>query len=92
MGSETYSLEITMNQTLAMHVDQPPSDVHKLQRSGHHQQQVEIGTSNEKHTSPNRFASGSAFTKSLMLPLTIHSDTITNFSDMVTPNSGSTFG
>ena len=47
----------------------------------------------EKHTSPNRSASGSPFTKSLMLPLTIHSDTITNrFSDIVTPNSGSMFG
>ena len=48
---------------------------------------------NNKHTSPNRSASGSAFTNSLMLPLTIHSDTITNrFSDIVTPNSGNTFG
>src|SRR5258707_5572257 len=52
-----------------------------------------IMTSKEKRTSSNRSAFVSAFTKSLMLPPAIHSDTSTNrFSEIVTPTSGRTFG
>ena len=48
---------------------------------------------NEKHTSPNRSALIFLSENSLMVPFTIHSDTITNrLSVIVTPNSGSTFG
>ena len=44
-------------------------------------------------TSLSRSASGCAFTKSLMFPFTIHSDTISNrASVIVTPISGNTFG
>ena len=44
-------------------------------------------------TSPNRFASGCTFTKSLMFPFAIQSDTIANWvSDVVIAMSGRTFG
>ena len=46
-----------------------------------------------ERTSPNRSASASALKNSLTLPLTIHSDTITNrFVVIVTPNNDSRFG
>ena len=50
-------------------------------------------TLNGKHTSPSLSTSGCAFTKSLMFPFAIHSDTISNrVSVIVTPISGRTFG
>jgi len=82
-----------MDYSLVMDISQSPSDISKLQQSCHHQQLAKMRAFAEKHTNPIRSASTLASTNSMMLPPTIHSDTITNrFSDIVTPNNGSTFG
>jgi len=81
-----------MGCSLVMHIDQPPSDVPKL-RNNTIIRRTKVEVVNERHTSSNRSALMFAFTKSLMFPFAIHSDTIANrYSAIVAPNSGSTFG
>ena len=92
-GLNTYPLEVPMDYPLAMYIGESPSDVSKLQRSCNLQSEAVTRSSNGMHTSFNRSAVTSTFTNSVMLPFVIQSDIITNrFSDIVTPNSGNTFG
>lgn len=90
--TETYTFEIAMDHPLAVNINEPFSNTHKLvdftiinDEAGQ--------ISNTKLTSPGRSASGYAFTKSLMFPWSIQSDIIANrVSDIVTPINGRTFG
>ena len=73
----TYPLEITVDHSLAMDVDEPSSDVRQLDKSSEYQLTHGEGEiSYERPTRSKRFTSGCAFTKSLMFPLAIQSDTI----------------
>ena len=82
-----------MDYSLAVHIDQSPSNISQLKWSCSRQRQAKVRTIYEKHTSPTRSASILISTYSLMVPFAIHSDTITNrCSAIVTPTSGSTFG
>ena len=82
-----------MDHPLAMNVDQPTGDVFQLDYQSVNGLKARRGTLNGKLTSSNRFAPGWSFTKSLMFPFTIQSDTIANwFSDIVTPINGRMFG
>ena len=88
VGPNAYPPEIPMDYSLVVHVGQPLSDAPKLQRSRH----FWCKDLERERTSSTRSALASFLKNSLTLPLTIHSDTITNrFVVIVTPNSGSKF-
>jgi len=74
---KTHTLEVPVNHSLAMDVDQALSDVRQLNKPWDLQYTAQ-GENYEKLTGLNRSASGCAFTKSLMFPFPIQSDTIAN--------------
>ena len=80
-----------MNHSLVMDVGQTLSDVPQLGKP-RLVNKPKVKTM-KRPTGPNRFASGCAFTKSLIFPFPIQSDTIANWlSDIITPTRGRMFG
>ena len=91
--SKTYPLEVSMNDSTFVDVDQTPSGVSQLDESSDHMNLKQRERSGEKHTSFNRSASGFASTNSLRFPLTIQTEIMANLvSVIVTPISGRTLG
>ena len=89
--TKTHTLEVPVNHSLVVNVDQALRDVPQLgSRAIVNKPKVKI---TKKPTGPSRSASGCAFTKSLIFPLAIQFDTIANWlSDIITPTRGRTFG
>ena len=87
LASKTYAFEIPVDHSPLVNIDQPFSNVfqlyHPICLSVHSKRSENV---DDKHTRSNRSTFGYRFKNSLMLPLTIQSDTIANCdSDIVTP-------
>jgi len=90
---KTYPFKISMDHTLAMHIDQALCDIAQLWEPQSSVTCEECRSLNRERTSSNRFASRCAATNWFMFPFGIHSDTIENsVSVIITPRSGNTFG
>ena len=91
--TETYALEIPMDHSLVVNVNQPPSNTFQLEVFVAVNGARTEKSQREGPTSVIRFTSGRALTKSPIFPFTIQSDIIANwFLDIATPMSDRTFG